>query len=151
MNHTIKEQAIQAYWQQFCDENGLDNISYKEAFQFGAHPDWLASLVVDGTKTATCSSYPVYGLTKDPLPQPEEYSIVLNGNDIPVAIIQTYDVKIIPFKDIPEEFALAEGEGTYQQWKEGHIEFFSNYLVHYKLVFDENMLTVCERFEKVYG
>lgn len=33
-----------------------------DAWQFGAEPDLLAKLVVDGTKTATASAYDLYEL-----------------------------------------------------------------------------------------
>lgn len=141
---------IEAYWQAFCEEENLGSIRYKEAFQFGAHADWLAGLVVDGTKTATCSSHPLYELEGEPLPEVGDYQIVLNSQDEPVAIIQSYAIDIQPFKDVPVDFALAEGEGTYEQWKEGHLQFFGELLPAYNLAFTEEMLTVCDRFKKVY-
>ena len=142
--------AIEAYWQTFCDAENLHTIRYKEAFQFGAKADWLASLVVDGTKTATCSSYPLYALENEALPQVGDYQIVLNSQNEPVAIIQSYAIDIYPFKDVPEDFALAEGEGTYEEWKAAHIQFFGDILPQYDLAFTEEMLTVCDRFKKVY-
>ena len=44
---------IDTYWQQYCEMEGLSNIRYTEAFQFGEKADWLASLVVAGTKTVS--------------------------------------------------------------------------------------------------
>ena len=79
---------IEAYWQQFCELEGLQHIRYTEAFQFGEKADWLASLVIAGTKTATCSSFPLYELEKEPLPKVGDYQIVLNSKDEPVAIIK---------------------------------------------------------------
>lgn len=141
---------IEAYWQAFCEREGLENIRYTEAFQFGEKPDWLASLVLEGKKTATCSSYPLYELDGDPLPQVGDYQIVLNSQDEPVAIIRSVAIDIYPFHEVPVDFALAEGEGTYAEWKEAHVQFFGSLLPQYHLVFTEDMLTVCDRFERVY-
>ncbi|MGN7476425.1 ASCH domain-containing protein [Solibacillus silvestris] len=140
----------EAYWQKFCELEGLQNIRYTEAFQFGEKADWLASLVVEGTKTATCSSYPLYEVEGEPLPKVGEYQIILNSREEPVAIIKTEKVEIYPFNEVPVDFALMEGEGTYEEWKEAHIAFFSRLLPAYNKRFSEHMLTVCERFEKVY-
>ena len=141
---------VDTYWQEFCEQEGLKDVQYRDAFQFGVMADWLADLVAEGKKTATCSSYPIYEIEGEPLPQVGEYSIVLNSDDEPVAIIQETAVDIVPFNEIPEEFALAEGEGDYENWYTGHLEFFTNYLEKFNLQFDETMLTVCERFKKVY-
>ena len=141
---------IETYWQQFCELEGLQNLRYTEAFQFGEKADWLASLVVEGTKTATCSSFPLYELEGEPLPKVGDYQIVLNSKDEPVAIIKTYSIEIYPFNEVPVDFALAEGEGTYDEWKDAHIAFFGRILPDYQLEFTEDMLTVCDRFEKVF-
>lgn len=141
---------IEAYWQAFCESEGLEGIRYTEAFQFGEKPDWLASLVLEGKKKATCSSFPLYALDGDTLPQVGDYQIVLNSQDEPVAIIQSVEINIIPFNEVSVEFALAEGEGTYEEWKEAHVNFFCGLLSQYKLTFTEDMLTVCDLFKKVY-
>lgn len=141
---------IEAYWQHFCDSEGIQNIHYKEAFQFGEKADWLAGLVVDGIKEATCSSFPLYELEGESLPEVGDYQIVLNSLDEPVAIIQSYSIEIYPFHKVPVDFALAEGEGTYEEWKEAHVAFFGRELSKQGLAFTEEMLTVCDRFKKVF-
>ncbi|MFL0581838.1 ASCH domain-containing protein [Solibacillus silvestris] len=141
---------IEAYWQHYCDSEGMENIRYKEAFQFGEKADWLAGLVEEGTKTATCSSFPLYEREGESLPEIGDYQIVLNSQDEPVAIIQSYSVEIYPFNEVPVGFALAEGEGTYEEWKEAHVAFFNRELSAQGLEFTEEMLTVCDRFKKVF-
>ena len=79
---------VDTYWQEFCEQEGLKDVQYRDAFQFGVMADWLADLVAEGKKTATCSSYPIYEIEGEPLPQVGEYSIILNSDDEPVAIIQ---------------------------------------------------------------
>lgn len=141
---------IEAFWQHYCDSEGMENIRYKEAFQFGEKADWLAGLVEEGTKTATCSSFPLYEREGESLPEIGDYQIVLNSKDEPVAIIQSYSIEIYPFNEVPVDFALAEGEGTYEEWKEAHVAFFSRELSAQGLEFTEEMLTVCDRFKKVF-
>ena len=106
---------IESFWQHYCDSEGMENIRYKEAFQFGEKADWLAGLVEEGTKTATCSSFPLYEREGESLPEIGDYQIVLNSKDEPVAIIQSYSIEIYPFNEVPVDFALAEGEGTYEE------------------------------------
>ena len=141
---------IESFWQRYCELKGLEGVRYTEAFQFGEKAEWLASLVVNGTKTATCSSYPLYEIEGDPLPKVGDHQIVLDSQNQPVAIIKSYAIDIYPFNKVPVGFALAEGEGTYDEWKKAHIAFFGRTLPQYGLVFTEDMLTVCDRFEKVY-
>ncbi len=114
-------------------------------------PDSLAKLVIDGSKTATCSGYDFYELENEPLPKVGDYSIILNSKDEPVAIIKTVEVTIQPMNEVPEEFAIAEGEGdrTYQYWKDVHIRFFTEELRKIGRDYTEDMLLVCERFSLV--
>ena len=81
------------------------------AWKFGADPDHLAQLVIDGVKTATCSGLIFYEIENEPLPSVGDYSIILSSKDVPLAIIETTEVKTIPMNEVPEDFAVAEGEG----------------------------------------
>ncbi|KAB2335616.1 ASCH domain-containing protein [Bacillus mesophilum] len=139
------------FWNEYCSLHQLENVTYKDAFQFGAEPDWLADLVVNGKKTATTSGHVFYELENEPVPQAGEYSIVLNSSDEPVAIIKIDSVEVLPMDEVSEEFAIAEGEGDYAFWWEAHEKFFKNELKPYNLEFVPNMVVVCERFTKVYS
>ena len=135
------------YWDEFWQ--GTKQPESMDAWQFGYKPDELAKLVVDGIKTATTSGYIFYELEKASLPMIDHYSIILNSQDNPVAIIRIVDVQIIPMNEVSVEHALAEGEGDYQSWKEGHEVFFKNELLEIGREFCEDMLVVCEKFELV--
>lgn len=142
-------QAAQEYWNEYWkNQNQPQSVS---AWQFGVDPDYLAQLVIDGIKTATCSGYIFYGLENEPLPTTEDYSIILNSDDKPVAIIKTVEVTLTPMNEVTEEFAIAEGEGdrTYKYWWEAHEKFFRNELNAIGRDFSEDMLLVCERFKVV--
>lgn len=138
------------FWEEFRETNKLEEIKYKDAFQFGVEADWLARLVVEGKKKATTSGYIFYEIEKEALPKAGDYSIVLNSQDEPVAIIEIQSVKVLPMNEVTEDFALAEGEGDYQYWWDAHEKFFTTSLKEYNKEFSPNMLVVCERFKKVY-
>jgi len=138
------------YWEQYWKNR--DKPKKVTAWQFGESPDYLAQLVIDGVKTATCSAYDFYEREGEPLPQSGEYSIILNSKDEPVCIIQTVAVEVVPFKEVPEEFAYAEGEGdrSYEYWRNVHINFFTDELKNIGKEFTEDMLVVCERFTLIH-
>ncbi|WP_339149965.1 MULTISPECIES: ASCH domain-containing protein [unclassified Sutcliffiella] len=142
-------QASLNYWNSYWKEQ--EKPERVTAWQFGGNPDYLAQLVIDGVKKATCSGYAFYEVENEPLPSTEDYSIVLNSKDEPVAIIKTVDVQIMPMNEVPEEFAISEGEGdrTYQYWWDVHVEFFTEELPKIGEEYSEEMLLVCERFELV--
>ncbi|MGG0726166.1 ASCH domain-containing protein [Bacillus mycoides] len=137
------------YWDTYWGNN--EKPKSVMAWQFGDSPDYLAQLVIDGVKTATCSSHIFYELENEPLPTTKDYSIILNSQDEPVAIIKTIEVTVTPMNEVTEEFAIAEGEGdlTYNYWRDTHIQFFTKELYELGLGFSEDMLLVCERFELI--
>ncbi|OZI12199.1 RNA-binding protein [Bacillaceae bacterium SAS-127] len=141
--------AAQTYWDTYW--KGRNKPQSVTSWQFGASPDELAQLVIDGIKTATCSAHVFYELENEPLPTIEDYSVILNSVDEPVAIIKTTDVSLMPMNEVPEEFAIAEGEGdrTYHYWRTVHEEFFTEELRKVDLEFSDDLLLVCERFEVV--
>ncbi|SDY01746.1 Uncharacterized protein YhfF [Evansella caseinilytica] len=144
-------QAAQRYWHAFWQSQGKEKPKAVTAWQFGVNPDHLAQLVIEGVKTATCSGLIFYETENEPLPAVEDYSVILNSDDEPLAIIKTVDVQIVPMNEVTAEFAIAEGEGdrTYQYWKEAHETFFTEALRKLGREFSEDMLLVCERFELI--
>ncbi|CAG9621524.1 ASCH domain-containing protein [Sutcliffiella rhizosphaerae] len=141
---------IQRFWNDFCDTQDSIEMVYSEAFQFGTDANRLASLVVEGKKTATCSAYLAYERENEALPIIGEFSIVLDANEDPVAVIKTESVEVVPMNMVSEDFAVAEGEGDYQYWWNAHEYFFRHVLKEYGLEYSPEMLLVCERFKKVY-
>ncbi|EJQ40216.1 hypothetical protein IEE_04865 [Bacillus cereus BAG5X1-1] len=139
----------QTYWDTYWGNN--EKPKSVTAWQFGDSPDYLAKLVIDGVKTATCSCHIFYELENEPLPTTNDYSIVLNSQDEPVAIIKTIEVTVTPMNEVTEAFAIAEGEGdlTYNYWRDTHIQFFTKELHELGLGFSEDILLVCERFELI--
>lgn len=144
-------EAAKAYWESYW--KGKDTPEQPvSAWSFGTAPDRLARLVMDGLKTATCSAHHSYEVEDEPIPVVGEYSIILNGNDEPVAIIQTTEVEIVPFNEVTEDFARAEGEGdlSYRYWWEVHQEFFKEEASELGYEYSEDMDLVCERFSLIH-
>ncbi len=141
---------VSKFWQEYCDSIGDSNLQYKEAFQFGIDPDRLAYLVIDGKKVATTSGYDFYKISNEEVPKVNEYSIVLNSFDMPVAIIKVTNIDIVPLNEVSEEFAFSEGANSYEQWWDAHVEFLKYMCKANNMEFKEDMLVVCETFEKVY-
>lgn len=138
-------------WIEFSKKHNIDNCQY-EAWAFGADPDLLARLVLDGEKTATASAYPLYEIENEELPKVGEYSIVLDSEDNAVCVIRTKEVYVIPFNKVTLEHAYKEGEGdkSLEYWREVHQRFFSECLEEVGLDFTMDMKVVCEEFEVVY-
>ena len=148
---------VEKYWQDFLatlPDDEPQPTEY-EAWGFGDSPemaDGLGDLVVRGIKHATASLAWEYEADGDPIPQAGDYSVILDGQDNPICIIQTTDIQIKPFNEVDPEFAAAEGEGdrSLRYWREAHWEFFSRSCKRIGKPIDENMPVVCERFKVVY-
>lgn len=114
--------------------------------------DSLARLVLDGTKTATASAYPLYEYDKEPLPETGQYSVILNSRDQAMCIIRTTRVSVAPFSSVTAEHAYKEGEfdRSLAEWRKCHKAVFTADLEEAGLEFFEDMPVVCEEFEVVY-
>ncbi|MEL6309276.1 MAG: ASCH domain-containing protein [Chloroflexota bacterium] len=150
--------AIPAFWQGYLDTLPADHphqqASYT-AWGFGDSPqmaDELGKLVVEGRKTATASALHAYQNTDEPAPEPGDISIILDGTETPMCIIQTTDIVIRPFNEVTADFARAEGEGdlSLDYWREAHTAFFTREAEQLNLTFSETMSVVCETFKVIY-
>src|SRR6266849_4420065 len=115
--------AADRYWAQFIRSlpSASDGLrAYYEAFHFGfgtTREDGreiatqIAGLVVAGTKTSTTSVKWVYEVGGKRVATPGDLSIVLDGHDDPVCIIETTEVNIVPYDEMmDEQFAYEGGE-----------------------------------------
>ena len=117
------------------------------SFSFGDSPelaDELLALVLAGKKTATCGALRDYGADGEPMPEIGRRDIVRDGAGRPAAIIETTHLSQHRFDEVPEAFALAEGEGDYAEWRAGHIAYFSR-----NGGWSPDLMLVCERFKLV--
>lgn len=114
---------------------------------FGDGPalsDRLLALIAAGTKTATCSALRDYIAEGENPPVAGEVQIVLHHDGTPAMVIGIDSVTQMPFDAVDAEFALAEGEGDYADWRAAHIAFFTR-----TGGFDPAMMLVCERFHLI--
>jgi len=114
--------------------------------------DELAALVRQGRKRATASCGWVYELEEQPLPKVGDHSVILDWRGRAQCVIQTTRIDTIPFEEVPEDFARAEGEGdlSLEYWRRGHWTFFSLELRALGREPDPRMPILCERFEVVF-
>jgi len=118
-------------------------------FAFGDSPelaDELLSLVLSGTKTATCGALRDYTPGGEALPQVGRQDIVLDGSGRPAAVIETVEVTVRRFEDVDAEFAFEEGEDdrSLTSWRREHEKYFRR-----NGGFSPDMELVCERFRLV--
>ena len=116
-------------------------------FSFGDSPalaDELLALVLAGTKTATCGAVRDYGPGKEAMPEIGRRDVVLDGSGRPAAVIETVSLDVRRFADVPEAFALAEGEGDFAAWRAGHVAYFER-----NGGWSEDLELVCERFKLI--
>ena len=138
-------------WKAFCKESGNDNDNY-EAWAFGDDADRLASLVLEGKKSATASVYELYAYDNEELPDVGDLSIILDSEDQAVCIIRDTEVRVVPFRDVDEEQARREGEGdlSLDYWRDVHEKCFSQWLEEAGMKFSWDTKIVLEKFEVVF-
>lgn len=124
------------------------------AWSFGGTPeeaDTLLALVLAGTKTATASALWDYEPDGAGVPTPGQLSIVLDAQRHPRALISTTRVDVMPFDEVPADFAYAEGEGdrSPDHWRRVHREFFTTYAADGQ-EFRSDLAVVCEHFRVLY-
>ena len=114
------------------------------SFAFGDGPalaDELLELVMQGTKTATCSTEDEPNISV-----PGERWIVLDGHGNPRCVIETTEVTFRRYDEVDAAFAYEEGEGdrSLAYWREAHRRYFGRLGK-----FREDMMLMCERFRLV--
>ncbi|MFD1671709.1 ASCH domain-containing protein [Agrilactobacillus yilanensis] len=151
----MKQNMIEQFWDKYRKIN-TQAPEHFQAWSFGSNAqtaDELANLVLAGRKTATASNALLYELTNEPIPKVGDLSIVLNGSQLPVCIIQTTAVQVVAFNQVTEAHAQKEGEGdlSLAYWQQSHRKFFEAEFKTLDREFSEDMPVVCEEFKVVYS
>lgn len=154
MSITADPDVLAAYW--YGLRSAIPELppEVPEAWAFGAtaeHADGLLELVLSGVKTGTASSVWDYEASGDPMPQVGELSVILDGRGMPRAVIRTTSLQTVPFDEVSEEHAHAEGEGdrTLSAWREIHERFWRTHSEDPRS-WAPDMPVLCERFELVH-
>jgi uncharacterized protein YhfF len=146
------------YWIQFLDslpESELPS-AYSDVFHFGSSREsarQITPLVLQRIKTATGSLLWAYEAEGRPVPKAGDYSIVTNGKDDPVCIIQTWQVNIIPYDEVDEQFAHDGGEEdrSLESWRRIYWDYLVVECARIGREPSPQTPLVCERFRLVYG
>ena len=149
---------IEAYWNKYIATLPAEDPTRQAQYVaegFGDRPDLadeLGALVLAGTKTATCSALWEWEADGNPIPQVGLKTIVLDGKDEPLCIIETTEVTVIPYNEVDAHFAAEEGEGdrSLNYWRSAHWSFFSRLLARIGKEPVQDMPLVCERFRIIY-
>lgn len=112
----------------------------------------LTELVLEGKKTATAGLLWSYEAGREPLPVVGGLNLITDANGVPLCIIMTLAMEIVPFDQVSEEQAYLEGEGdrSLAYWREAHWRFFGRECAALGREPALDMLVVCERFRLVY-
>lgn len=116
----------------------------------------LVAAVLEGRKTATTGLLREYEHEGEPLPVAGTRSAVIDSTAVPVAVIETTDVRVVPLAEVDAAHARDEGEGheTVQEWRASHEEFWHSAEMRTALgeadfVVDDATAVVLERFRLV--
>ena len=146
--HPVDRPDVTAYMAEACRALGRTLSAPKDVFSFGdehdrASTDERLRDALAGLKTAT---------TSWPVPRPRHWdvgdlSVILDSAGKPSAVMRTLELVECKFRDVAEDFALAENEGTYEDYREGHLRFYNR---QGKGEFGDDCMVLCERFEVIY-
>jgi uncharacterized protein YhfF len=89
----------------------------------------LNSLVLEGTKTATAGLLAEYEIEAEELERVGERLALVDDDDAPVGVVEVTAVSVVPFGQVPWEFADAEGEGftSIEHWRDVHARFWADH------------------------
>lgn len=154
----MNKDLVNNYWQQFLLSLPSDSPYHSKTYiaeGWGDNlelADELGALIVQGTKTATCSAVWEWEAEGNPIPEVGYITVVLDGGGNPLCIVETIEISIRKYNEVDADFAREEGEGdlSLNYWREAHKNFFSRVLRKIDKEFSEDMPLVCERFRIIY-
>ena len=150
---TTNSESVKMFWAKFCQEN--PNVPIETPYQvwfFGNSSEMaqeLTKLVISGKKIATASLLAVNQLKPEIAPIDGGYSVVTDFEGNPMCVIQTTEIRHLPFDEVDAKFAFDEGEGdqTLEYWREVHWRYFTKEVAELGIEFNEESLVCCERFK----
>lgn len=159
-----EDQRIAAFWQAARGHLGLGKLDAvlgeqpkdvvpPPSWSFGDNPelaDQLLTLVLDGRKTGTSTALAELEDEGLALPVVGDLSIVLDGTGEPRALLRTTEVEVVPFDQVGDDHAHAEGEDdlSLASWRTEHERYWRRVLGDDR--FTPDLAVVTERFELVY-
>ena len=106
---------VQPFWDEFLASIAYDPPRYYEAFPSTT------------TTRATAGLLWTNEVTNKPLPTVGSLSVVTDWQGVPLCVIESTHIEVVPFDSVSDHFAPVEGEGdkTLLYWREAHWRFFS--------------------------
>lgn len=95
------------------------------------------------------SGYVFYEMTQTPLIEAGGYSIVLNNESVPSAIVQTESINIIPINELREGLPL-DTEGNEADWADAYAQLSDDLAREYGEQLPQDLMIICEKFKKVF-
>ena len=150
-----ESKEVKLFWQEFCEINGVTLETKYLVWSFGntsEMADELLQLVLEGKKRATTGLVWDYENDSEPLPTLDDFNIITDGVGAPRAILQSTEVRVLPFNKVGASFAFEEGEGdqSLDYWRQAHWKFFSEVCLEIGKQPALDMPVCCIRFELVY-
>jgi len=152
----MKNNSAKALWGDFLDahlEYASEDLPIIDHFCDNKEDaDMCLELVLSGDKCATSHSLLGLQLRNEPLPKIGDFLIVTNWEGVAKCIVQTQQVRLVPFFSITPAYAQLEGEGdkSLAHWKKVHWEYYTRELAPFNRIPRESMIIVCETFKKVF-
>lgn len=134
---------------------GHDDLPTLELAFPGPDRNRGVAAILSGQKTALTGLLEMYEHAGEAVPQTGQRFSVLDSEGRSAVTIELVDVRVVPVKDIDDDFARAEGRGysDVAQWRVAHEKFFQSDGVSEFLgrrpVVDDDTLVVAERFRVV--
>jgi uncharacterized protein YhfF len=156
-NQPITQMTTNAFWHRYLATLAVTDapLTQPKAEQFGdgvAMGNELAVLIVRGVKTATCSCLWEWQDAGETPPRVGDISILLDGNERAVAVIEVTEVVVCAYEDVDAAFAFDEGEDdrSLASWRRIHWQWFKQMLPAIGREPAMTMPLVCERFQVRY-
>lgn len=139
-----------------ADDDGPESLPRVEFAFPGPLREELVAAILEGRKVATTGLLREYEHDGDPLPTAGARSAVIDSAAVPVAVIETTEVRVVALAEVDLAHARDEGEGheTVAGWRADHEEFWHSEEMRTALgdpgfAVDDATRVVLERFRLV--
>jgi uncharacterized protein YhfF len=121
------ESKVERFWRAYLETLPEGSPARDETYKvwaFGDGPelaDELGALVLTGRKTATCFALWEVVAGEETMARVGDRSVILDGRDEPLCVIETTEVAVRRFDEVDDGFAREEGEGdrSLEYWARG--------------------------------
>ena len=134
----------------------LSNMGKLEFAFPGTLRDQLVAAVLSGVKTTTTTLMADYEHTGETLPQAGIRLQMMDSNEVPCAIVEIIEIRLMPLAQVDLEHVIAEGEGNtcIAGWRANHEQFWHseemrNFLGDAAFTVNDATVVVLEKFRLI--